>query len=183
MDWKIDKTMGYEYAISKGHYLASSNGKIYKHIFVMCEHIGRPLHPDECVHHKDRDRSNNELSNLQLLTRSEHALLHAIEDRGYKVESRKCKHCKKPFTCSEVSKQIFCSSLCAAEVRQKFEISEEELQVMVWTMPTIEVAKILGVSDVAVSKRCKKLGISKPPRGYWAKVRAGAIVPSIPPLS
>jgi len=184
VDWKIDKTLGYEYAISKDHYLANSQGKVYKHIFVMCEHIGRPLRHDECVHHKDRNRSNNDLRNLQLLTKSEHALLHAIEDRGFKAErreNRECEHCKKPFTCSENSEQIFCSSICAAEVRRKFEISGEDLLVMVWTMPTTEVAKTLGVSDVAVSKRCRKLHIPKPPRGYWAKVKAGIITPSIPP--
>jgi hypothetical protein len=43
---------------------------------------------------------------------------------------------------------------------------------MVWQMPTTEVASIFGVSDKAVEKRCKLLGIPKPPRGYWAKLAA-----------
>ena len=38
-------------------------------------------------------------------------------------------------------------------------------------MSTVRVAKLLGVSDVAIAKRCKLLGIEKPPRGYWAKVQ------------
>ena len=38
-------------------------------------------------------------------------------------------------------------------------------------MSTVQVAKLLGVSDVAVAKRCKRLGVEKPPRGYWAKVK------------
>lgn len=28
-------------------------------------------------------------------------------------------------------------------------------------------AKKFGVSDAAIAKQCKKLGIKKPPRGYW----------------
>jgi hypothetical protein len=31
------------------------------------------------------------------------------------------------------------------------------------------VAKEIGVSNVAVKKRCEKLGIELPPRGYWLK--------------
>ena len=37
-------------------------------------------------------------------------------------------------------------------------------------MPTTKVAEILGVSDSAIAKRCKLLGVEKPPRGYWAKI-------------
>lgn len=44
-----------------------------------------------------------------------------------------------------------------------------ELQELVLAMPVTEVAKRLGVSDKAVSKRCEKLGLSTRPRGYWAK--------------
>ena len=48
-----------------------------------------------------------------------------------------------------------------------------ELERLVWEMPTTKVAELFGVSDVAVGKRCKKHGIKKPPRGYWAKINAG----------
>ena len=54
---------------------------------------------------------------------------------------------------------------------RKFEIPKEELEELVWSMSTVRVAKLLGVSDVAIAKRCKLLGIEKPPRGYWAKVQ------------
>jgi hypothetical protein len=35
------------------------------------------------------------------------------------------------------------------------------------------VAAELGISDVALAKRCKKLNVPKPSIGYWAKVAAG----------
>ena len=51
--------------------------------------------------------------------------------------------------------------------------SKEELEKMVWEIPTWKLAEQLGVSDKAIWKWCKCYGISKPPRGYWAKVQAG----------
>ena len=53
--------------------------------------------------------------------------------------------------------------------KKKFEVDKETLQKLVWEMPTTKVASKFGVSDKAIEKRCKKLGINKPPRGYWAK--------------
>jgi hypothetical protein len=53
------------------------------------------------------------------------------------------------------------------------ELSREELFALVWERPTREIAKELGISDVAVGKLCEKLQVPKPPRGYWARVEAG----------
>lgn len=52
-------------------------------------------------------------------------------------------------------------------------LSREELFALVWERPTCEVAKEIGISDVALTKLCKRLQVPKPPRGYWAKVQAG----------
>ncbi len=52
---------------------------------------------------------------------------------------------------------------------------------MVWERPTTEVARELGISDVALGKLCRKLQVPKPPRGYWAKIAAGR-KPRQPPL-
>jgi very-short-patch-repair endonuclease len=45
----------------------------------------------------------------------------------------------------------------------------EDLQIELWLKSTVKIAKELGVSDKAVEKFCKKSGLTKPPRGYWAK--------------
>lgn len=62
--------------------------------------------------------------------------------------------------------------LCDYKPARKFEVSKEELEKLVWEMPTTHVCKLFNVSDKAISKRCKLLGIEKPPRGYWTKVKA-----------
>jgi hypothetical protein len=51
-------------------------------------------------------------------------------------------------------------------------INTEDLSRLVWSKPTSTIAKELGVSDSAIGKRCKKDGIEKPPRGFWAQVKA-----------
>ncbi|WP_137188393.1 hypothetical protein [Pseudomonas asiatica] len=40
---------------------------------------------------------------------------------------------------------------------------------MVWERPVLIVAKEIGVSDVGLSKACRKAGITLPTRGHWAK--------------
>lgn len=62
------------------------------------------------------------------------------------------------------------------------DLSREELFALVWEKPTQEVAKELGVSDVAIGKMCARLQVPKPPRGYWARVRSGQ-TPRRPPLA
>lgn len=57
-----------------------------------------------------------------------------------------------------------------------------ELYEQVWTEPMTKVAARLGVSDVALAKVCRKLGVPSPPRGYWAKRQFGQ-TPRRPPLS
>lgn len=54
------------------------NGKTKrKHQIIMEEYIGRPLKRNEVVHHVDGNKRNNDIANLMLVTRSEHAKIHA----------------------------------------------------------------------------------------------------------
>ena len=57
------------------------------HVVVMEEHIGRGLYANEIVHHIDGIKTNNELSNLQLMSRSEHASHHALENYPFRKRS------------------------------------------------------------------------------------------------
>lgn len=57
---------------------------------------------------------------------------------------------------------------------KKFEISKEELEQLINELPMTKIGEIYGVSDNAIKKRAKKLGIELPNRrGYWAKVYGG----------
>jgi len=58
--------------------------------------------------------------------------------------------------------------------------NRETLYKEVWEAPVTEVAKRYKVSDVAIHKVCKSLNIPTPPAGYWAKLRTGKPVTTIP---
>jgi len=49
----------------------------------------------------------------------------------------------------------------------------EELFDLIWSKPIQQLAKEFGMSDVAMAKKCKAVGIPRPGRGYWAKIEAG----------
>lgn len=57
-----------------GYYL---NAKTHKrlHVYVW-ESVNGPVPSGYCIHHKDFDKSNNEVENLVLLSKKEHAVLH-----------------------------------------------------------------------------------------------------------
>lgn len=95
-----------------------------------------------------------------------------MEDRGaIRFSDIECGNCGEVFR-TQVHDSVFCSKKCANLYYRKFEISKEELQELVWKMPTVKIAEIYGVSDTAVAKRCKLYGITKPSRGYWAKLKS-----------
>lgn len=75
------------------------------------------------------------------------------------------KKCKKGKLCKKCSNK----ERAFNHPQKKLTIAKDDLSKMVWEMSTEQVGKELGVSGKAVEKRCKKLGIEKPPRGYWAK--------------
>lgn len=62
------------------------------------------------------------------------------------------------------------------ERRRVVRPSKDELQKLVWSIPSSILTKQLGLSsDTNIAKWCRAYNISKPPRGYWAKKRADLV--------
>lgn len=67
-----------------------------------------------------------------------------------------------------------------AEIRSSIQYSRAEFYDLVWSTPTIKLAKNFGLSDVGLAKICKKHRIPKPPLGYWAMLQHGKKVKQTP---
>ncbi|WP_063914679.1 hypothetical protein [Pseudomonas sp. p21] len=48
----------------------------------------------------------------------------------------------------------------------------QQLFEMGWERPVLIIAKEIGVSDVGLSKACRKAGVTLPTRGHWAKLES-----------
>jgi hypothetical protein len=61
-------------------------------------------------------------------------------------------------------------------------LSREDLYELVWSKPMSDLAQDFGISDVGLAKRCRRLKVPTPGRGYWARIDAGQkpYQPSLP---
>ncbi len=67
---------GYIWCHCPGHPY-SNHGYVYEHRLIMEKHLKRELLPNEVVHHKNNDKTDNRLKNLRLFTNhSEHMKFH-----------------------------------------------------------------------------------------------------------
>jgi hypothetical protein len=87
-----EKSTTYKHGIStQGYRCIHADGRrILEHRHVMSQHLGRFLKSNEIVHHKDENKLNNNLDNLELVTRSSHRAKHS----PFRSETHKqCRGC------------------------------------------------------------------------------------------
>ena len=59
------------------------------------------------------------------------------------------------------------------ETDRYVKLTREELYEQVWTIPTVQLSKTYGISDVYLARLCRVHKIPKPPVGYWARRQHG----------
>ncbi len=86
--WKGGKakhSCGYILITAKDHPFCNHQGYIFEHRLIMENYIGRYLYKGEIIHHKDGNKSNNDIKNLELITsNSKHSKYHYDERKTNK---------------------------------------------------------------------------------------------------
>ena len=60
------------------------------------------------------------------------------------------------------------------------EIARQDLYERVWSTPILKLCEEFGLSDRGLAKLCGRHNIPRPPRGYWAKTKAGLVTKRTP---
>ena len=74
-----EKSGNYIQILKRGHPTADKRGRIMEHRFLIEKFIGRLLKKSEIVHHKNGNKLDNRIENLEIMTRSEHMRHHLFD--------------------------------------------------------------------------------------------------------
>lgn len=150
---------GYIIVYVPWHPLAWGTSKFfYLHRLIYENYLQRYLLPKEQVHHKDENKLNNLIENLELLDRKEHIKLHLhLEEK----QQFFCIWCKQKV--DKLKRKNCCSKECWLLYNKSLKISDEEILRIFKEndmVPIIKIAEKLNMSDNGLRKRLAKLGIN-----------------------
>lgn len=109
----------YNYAIVPEHPNATKNGYVLEHRVVVENALGIVLPRSTLIHHKDENKKNNHIDNLEPLSAKEHRYRHT---NGITLISCVCKNCGKEFKRSTSNVHgggTFCSRSCNGKFQRK----------------------------------------------------------------
>jgi len=100
--------------------MADSDGYCMEHRLVMARGIGRPLTPNDIVHHRNGDKTDNAPENLEITDRKAHLTAHradvtaAMKAATVRSDTRVCSGCQKIFIPKRLPRfdAVYCSRMC-----------------------------------------------------------------------
>lgn len=173
---KIIHDSSYDCVYLPNHPAAHQNGIVAIHILQVEKKLGRYLSKEECVHHIDFNKRNNDMSNLMVFaSNSMHTLYHSCLKYGYDYQLTciggvfSCKRLSGPIyrtTCIICGKSIkhggnYCWTCYTDKVHHERNIPEKEALIKELSdCPNfVKVAKNHGVTDSAVRKWCRRYNL------------------------
>lgn len=133
------------------------------------------------IDHTNGDSKDHHKENLRLLCPNCHSQTPTYAGRNNVRPPNTCVDCS-----TEITRRATRCTPCYVKARESLKETRANtlnagwtpkidwpdaisLRDLVWSMPCRDVGKQLGVSDNAVRKRCKKLGIILPPQGHFLR--------------
>lgn len=146
------------------HHKARSDGYVYIHQLQAEKKLGRLLRSEECVHHINYDKYDNDVNNLMIFkTNSDHIAFHAGDDIyldgdvwvAIKYKSTICPMCN---TNRKDSKSNTCLE-CNLKIRNSNMPSKDVLSSLIYKMSFEQIGRMYNVTGNAVKKWCKKYNL------------------------
>lgn len=163
---------GYNFNMDRGYILYHlTSGSAYEHRLV-AERVYGDI-DGLVIHHKDENPTNNAASNLEPLTRAEHALRH----KPPRVETV-CPRCGVAFMVKQSQVERWNKNYCSLNcTRLSNRVVERPSKIMLVeqliNQPNyLELGRQYGVSDNAIRKWCKQYGIPHL-SSYWRSLSDG----------
>lgn len=112
-------------------YNTETKTQILEHRYVMEQYLGRKLESNEIVHHKDHNKTNNSIDNLELLPNKEHSRKHQLE-HGRKYVKLRCPQCETEFDIPKNQSYLqknnkynctCCSPTCRGKLYKRIQLS------------------------------------------------------------
>lgn len=121
------------------------------------------------LEHKNGNNRDNRLENLCFLCPNCHSQTKTYAGRNSMKKSRVCINCKS----LTKGKGKICVTCVYKSQPKKFSITKQELEDLIKKYPFTTIGKKFGVSDNAIRKRCRVMGVEIPKRekGYWSNLK------------
>ena len=177
LDWvlkhNIENNNEYHDFVFTGKYLAVQrpahpkariDGYVYIHQLQAEKKLGRQLNKDECVHHIDENKYNNDINNIIVFkTKSDHAAFHSgcdiyLDGDVWVAKIHKNRVCPVCKTNIKDNHADMCIS-CYLKKKSSNIPSKEILMNLLLEYPMTQIGKMYGVSSNSVKKWCKKYNL------------------------
>ena len=185
-------TTGYLQVRYPEHPRVNSQGCVLLHRIIMENRLGRYLDPKEVVHHRDLDKTNNQIENLELCANTaDHMRKHY--EQGTMGFDRKVEWPPDDEMVALLDHDSFGSVARHLDISrssvlrwcrqhdyeakpdkcwqmksiEEMRPPKEELKVLVWEKSARALAVQLDVSYQTILDWCCQLDIERPPAGYW----------------
>lgn len=116
---------------------------IDEHRHIMETHLGRKLKRNEVVHHKNGNKFDNRIENLELMSMAEHSKLH---NRIY-PDTKKCAICGKEFTPSPHHRHR--ARVCSDECKRKLNSNASSISIIQMSKDGVFIREWRSATDAA----------------------------------